>query len=60
MLHSASLQNLTEWRRDSPFFGIVFRGSVFDGAAILRIGDHELNIGSWGKEKNIVIVDLWR
>ena len=60
MLHSASLQNLTEWRRDSPFFGSVPRCSVLDGGAIVRIGDQKLEIVSWGKVGNIVIVDLWR
>jgi hypothetical protein len=25
MLHTASLQNPTEWRRDSPFFGSVMQ-----------------------------------
>jgi hypothetical protein len=27
MLHTASLQNLTEWRRNSPFFGSVIQYS---------------------------------
>ena len=28
MLHSASLQNLTEWLQDSPFFGSVLQGAM--------------------------------
>jgi len=34
MLHSASLQNLTEWRRDSPFFGSAPRGVNVSGMLI--------------------------
>ena len=31
MLHSASLQNPTEWGRDSPFFGSVLQGASVAG-----------------------------
>ena len=33
MLHSASLQNPTEWRRNSPFFGSVLRRFLLAGTA---------------------------
>jgi hypothetical protein len=48
--HSASLQNPTEWRRDSPFFGSVGRRFVLDGVVI---GGH----GSAMEDQNIDIVD---
>jgi hypothetical protein len=34
MLQGASLQNLTEWGRDSPFFGSVPRGVNVSGMLI--------------------------
>src|SRR5260370_39252729 len=60
MLHSASLQNPTECRRNSPFFRSVLGRFVLDGPAIDSIGDHGVKTDSWSKGRNIVIVDFWR
>ena len=42
MLHSASLQNLTEWRRDSPFFGSVPQG--VNASEMLMLSNQSENI----------------
>ena len=59
LLHRARLQNPTEWRRNSPFFGSVRGRFVLDGPAIESTGDREVKFASWSKGKNIVIVDFW-
>src|SRR5437016_10813228 len=49
MLHSAGLQNPTEWRWNSPFFGSVLLRFLLVGTAVDRIGDHEVRVCDWGK-----------
>jgi len=56
MLHGASLQNPTEWRRNSPFFGSDLRRFLLVGTAVDRIGDHDVGVCRWGDGGNIVIV----
>src|SRR6266566_3884304 len=51
MLHSASLQNPTEWRWNSPFFGSVLLRFLLVGTAVDRIGDHEVRVCDWGKKE---------
>jgi hypothetical protein len=46
ILQSASLQNPTEWRRNSPFFGSVLCRFVLDEVAAERKGGYESKIGS--------------
>ena len=57
ILHSASLQNPTEWRRNSPFFGSVLRRLLLAGTAVDRVGDHEIKVCDGGEGRNIVIVN---
>jgi hypothetical protein len=59
MLHRESIQNLTEWRRGSPFFGSVALRFLADGPALGSMGDREVKIGSWSRGKNIVIAKYW-
>jgi hypothetical protein len=57
-LHRASLQNPTEWRRNSPFFGRVLCRFVFDGAAVGRMGGYELKIVVRARAKERISL-LW-
>jgi len=57
MLHCESIQNPTERRQGSPFFGSALRRFCVDRPAIGCMGDHELKIESGGREKNIVIAE---
>ena len=49
MLRRAGLQNPTEWRCNSPFFGSVLLRFLPVGTAVDRIGDHEVRVCDWGK-----------
>ena len=50
MLHSASLQNLTEWRRDSPFFGSVLQGVNASEMLILSSQSENIDISEFEPE----------
>jgi len=57
MLHRASLQNPTEWRRDSPFFGSIRTlDRLLLDFLVGSIGAHNLEFRSRGRNWNIVIV----
>ncbi len=49
MLRRAGLQNPTEWRWNSPFFGSVLLRFLLVGTAVDRISDHEVRVCDWGK-----------
>src|SRR5260370_36894269 len=54
MLHGASLQNPTEWRRESPFFGRVLIDFLVPPSWITRLAGI---IRAGGK--NYGLVDFW-
>jgi len=58
MLHSASLQNLTEWLMDSPFFGSIPHDLDIRLAANSGAMDHEVKSENFSYGKNIVIVNF--
>ena len=58
ILQSASLQNPTEWRRNSPFFGSVLCRFVLDEVAVERMGGYELKIVVRARAKGRISL-LW-
>src|SRR5258708_39233662 len=57
-LHRASLQNPTECRRNSPFFGSVLCRSTFGVVAVGRMGGYELRIVVRARAKERISL-LW-
>jgi hypothetical protein len=61
MLHGASLQNPTEWRRDSPFFGSDFGRFLLEGHRSTAMGTmklREVSFDSGSENENIDISDF--